>query len=260
MNRLRDYSGSGPVSERGIDMLRGTPATPANADLKSRVWGALERTPVDPVGGLRMPGVKVLALGVTIISLAGTAGAVITGRWIVPALDRARGNDRASAPAVRGERKRAVRRIATAPASVPVHGDEEVAAVPAPAPTPVRPAQPSRVRARPATVSAAAVSASTTQERTQVLDALIALRRDHDPVRAGTLLDRYLTAHPRGALREEALVLATEAADARGDHALAQRLARAYQADYPNGRFRQFARSHIPSAAAPGATEPSSDP
>ena len=83
-----------------------------------------------------------------------------------------------------------------------------------------------------------------------MLDALIALRRDHDPVRAGALLDSYLVAHPRGALREEALVLATEAADARGDHALAQRLARIYQADYPQGRFHQYTRSLIQSGSA----------
>jgi hypothetical protein len=102
---------------------------------------------------------------------------------------------------------------------------------------------------------AARSAAAATQERTQVLDALIALRRDHDPVRAGAMLDRYLAAHPRGALREEALVLATEAADARGDHQLAQRLARSYQADYPEGRFRQFARSHTQSNSGASPTE-----
>ena len=66
-------------------------------------------------------------------------------------------------------------------------------------------------------------AASVARERTEVLDALVALRREHDPVRAGTLLARYLSAHPHGALREEALVLAIEAADARGDHGAAAR-------------------------------------
>jgi hypothetical protein len=91
------------------------------------------------------------------------------------------------------------------------------------------------------------VAATSAQERTEVLDALIALRRDHDPLRAGALLDRYLVIHPRGALREEARVLAIEAADARGDRPRALKLALSYQADYPAGRFRQFARSHIES-------------
>src|SRR5207244_1010393 len=140
---------------------------------------------------------------------AGTAGAVITGRWIVPALDRAETN--AYAPAARTERRRPVRRIAAAAVR-----DEANAPAPAPAPVAVK-VGPAKA-ARPA-VAAVRSAVPSTQERTQVLDALIALRRDHDPVRAGALLERYLGAHPHGALREEALVLATEAADARGDHA-----------------------------------------
>ena len=62
--------------------------------------------------------------------------------------------------------------------------------------------------------------------------------------RAGTLLARYLSAHPRGALREEALVLAIEAADARGDRAVGEQLAHVYQGEFPAGRFLAFARSH----------------
>lgn len=231
MNRLRDYSGSGPVSERGIEMLRGTAATATTEDLKRRVWSSLQRIP-EASAGVAMPGVKALVLGVTVFSLAGTAGAVITGRWIVPALDRAEAST--LAPLVRTEHRRPVRRIATAPAA-----EEAIATAPAAAPVK---AAPSRV-VRPS-VSVAHNTATSTQERTQVLDALIALRRDHDAVRAGALLDRYLAAHPHGALREEALVLATEAADARGDHGTAQRLARSYQTEYPDGRFQQFARSH----------------
>src|SRR5439155_6829835 len=87
-------------------------------------------------------------------------------------------------------------------------------------------------------------AASVARERTEVLDALIALRREHDPVRAGTLLARYLSAHPRGAMREEALVLAIEAGDARADRPASQQLAQAYQSEFPAGRFLPFARSH----------------
>ena len=74
---------------------------------------------------------------------------------------------------------------------------------------------------------------------------MIALRRDHDADRAGQLLDRYLAARPHGALREEALALAIEAADARGDRAGVSNWARTYQTDYPTGRFAGFARSHL---------------
>jgi len=59
------------------------------------------------------------------------------------------------------------------------------------------------------------------------------------------LLDRYLGAHPRGALREEALALAIESADARGDERAARAWAAAYEASYPRGRFGAFARSHL---------------
>jgi hypothetical protein len=89
-----------------------------------------------------------------------------------------------------------------------------------------------------------ATAASVARERTEVLDALVALRREHDPFRAGGLLARYLSAHPHGALREEALVLAIEAADARGDRAVGEQLAHAYQGEFPAGRFLAFARSH----------------
>src|SRR5580765_1696997 len=93
-------------------MLRETAATATTPDLKRRVWSSWERSPVE-VAGVSMPGVKALVLGVMIFSMAGTAGAVITGRWIVPALDRVDTN--AYAPVARTERRRPVRRIATAP-------------------------------------------------------------------------------------------------------------------------------------------------
>jgi hypothetical protein len=83
--------------------------------------------------------------------------------------------------------------------------------------------------------------------RSLVLDAMIALRTDGDPARAAVLLNRYLATHPsgnQGTLREEALVLSIEAADARADRASARDFARVYQSEYPGGRFRAFARTH----------------
>jgi hypothetical protein len=229
------------VSERGIELLRETPATPPMRDLKRRIWSALQTVPPQPSAWLGVRGVKAFALGVTVLSLAGTAGAVITGRWLVPAFERAQ----PAAP--RSERRRVVRRLAATPAR-----DEASAAAPAAAPAPAKaPVRAAAAVAAPVVAPVARGAASSTPERTQVLDALIALRRDHDPVRAGALLERYLAAHPRGALREETLVLATEAADARGDHERARRFARAYQTDYPRGRFRQFARSHTQSPSGP---------
>jgi hypothetical protein len=90
---------------------------------------------------------------------------------------------------------------------------------------------------------------ATARERTEVLDALVALRRDRDPVRAGAMLSAYLSSHPRGVLREEALALAIEAADARGDRETSERLSRSYVGAYPSGRFGEFARRHLGEAA-----------
>src|SRR5215831_12451846 len=108
---------------------------------------------------------------------------------------------------------------------------------------------PARGRAR-STRRRSTRSAAATAERTQVLDAMIALRHDHDAARAGRLLDHYLVTHPHGALREEALALAIEAATARNDGATAHRLAASYLDGYPRGRFRDFARDTL-SAGTP---------
>ena len=107
------------------------------------------------------------------------------------------------------------------------------------------PKPPARSAPRKVTVVPPPRAAAAARERTEVLDALVALRREHDAVRAGTLLARYLSAHPRGSLREEALALAIEAADARGDRAGAAQLAQALPAANSRpGRFLTFARSH----------------
>ena len=92
-------------------------------------------------------------------------------------------------------------------------------------------ARPSRVRAR-------------SEDPSQVVTALEALRKQHDPERAGRLLAGYLTAHPHGALAEEALALSIEAAAARHDAAAAD-FARRYLRDYPGGRFRQTAEAAL---------------
>jgi hypothetical protein len=234
MNRLRDDVGGDPVSERGIELLRGTAPTPRNPELKRRVWTSLQRSQTRTGLAARTPVVRVLAFAMSTILVAGTAGAVITTRWIAPAIERAAAPSVMERPAApRPAKPRALHKLADNSAVGAILEE-----TPAPAPV-VRP------RAKAKSVAVVPRPAGTTsQERTQVLDALVALRRDHDPQRAGVLLERYLADHPRGALREEALILATEAADARGDHAQAQRFARSYQSEYPRGRFQQFAAQH----------------
>ena len=110
-----------------------------------------------------------------------------------------------------------------------------------PAGQPTLAAQPPK---EPAPEAPAPTKAAPAQETAVVMAAVRALRREHDPARAGLLLDDYLRRYPNGVLAEEALALAIEAASARGD-VRAAALARMYLARYPQGRFQ-----HAASAAA----------
>jgi hypothetical protein len=72
-----------------------------------------------------------------------------------------------------------------------------------------------------------------------VASAVRALRRDHDAARASALLDTYVRRWPNGALVEEAMALAIEAAQARGGDGDVEARARAtrYLHRFPAGRF-----------------------
>lgn len=239
MNRLRDLVEregglrGDPLYRRGVQLLQETPPTSLPPEAKARVWRAIRRAPAARPGGFGALALK-LAVAGAVALVAGTAGAVIAHRWIAPAFDGAHDvvpPARAKAQVSHAPRVEAPQDVA--PVDLPV-------AVAAEAPA-------SKVRShgvlrKPAAPVASA--AAVARERTEVLDALVALRREHDPVRAGTLLARYLSAHPHGALREEALTLAIEAADARGDRAAGVQLAQTYQGEFPAGRFLPFARSH----------------
>ena len=86
------------------------------------------------------------------------------------------------------------------------------------------------------------------EDSAPVVEAMRALRRERDPVRARVLLSRYLERHPTGTLAEEALALAIEAAVAHGD-ADAAGLAARYLRLYPAGPFRPLARQTLAAAA-----------
>jgi hypothetical protein len=236
MKRLRDMEGDEPLFRRGVEVLQGTPPTAETPDVKQRVWHAIQRAPVTTPRRLPIL-IPKLALVAIVVCGAGTAGAVIAHRWqrgTAPARDSAASSSppRSTRPPPRPEKASPRPAVADTAAAAA----DTVEASPRP-PPPVR-SVPKKLASLPPS------AASVARERTEVLDALVALRREHDPVRAGTLLARYLSAHPRGALREEALVLAIEAADARGDKTGGAQLAHAYQAEFPAGRFLPFARSH----------------
>ena len=234
MKRLRDMEGDEPLFQRGVEVLQGTPPTEETPDVKQRVWRSIQRAPVTTPRRLPIL-IPKLALVAIVAFGAGTAGAVIAHRWqrgTVPARDSVASPPRSMPSAPRPEKA----------SPIPPVADTAAAATDTAEPT-RRPRPPAR-SAPKKLASLPPSAASVARERTEVLDALVALRRERDPVRAGTLLARYLSAHPHGALREEALVLAIEAADARGDRAGGEQLAHAYQAEFPAGRFLPFARSH----------------
>ena len=236
MKRLRDMEGDEPLFRRGVEVLQGTPPTAEMPDVKQRVWRSIQRAPATTPRRLPIL-IPKLALVAIVAFGAGTAGAVIAHRWQRghgPGA-RQRGVVAAAIDAVRRrapKRRARARRSPTPPPPRPTRWRRS------PRPRPPARSAPKKLASLPPS------AASVARERTEVLDALVALRREHDPVRAGTLLARYLSAHPRGALREEALVLAIEAADARGDETGGEQLAHAYQAEFPAGRFLPFARSH----------------
>lgn len=93
------------------------------------------------------------------------------------------------------------------------------------------------------------IAADDTNESALVVDAVRALRRDHDPRRAGTLARDVLQRYPHGAQVEEATAVAMEAAFAEGDAAAARSWAERYLDTFGTGRFADRARQVL--AATP---------
>jgi len=91
------------------------------------------------------------------------------------------------------------------------------------------------------------------EDPSSLVEAVRALRGDHDARRAARLLDRYMRRYPRGSLAEEALALQIEAATALKSPRAAG-FADRYLRLYPEGRFRSVARQAL--GAAREATPP----
>jgi hypothetical protein len=74
-----------------------------------------------------------------------------------------------------------------------------------------------------------------------VYQAIRALRNEHNPAVAESLLRAYLRSNPRGLLAEDAFALLIETAAARHDPGVVERASR-YLRLYPNGRYRAAAK------------------
>lgn len=107
----------------------------------------------------------------------------------------------------------------------------------APLPPPLAALDPPASFAAPDPVEAVRTAKQAPIEAELVMTAANALRRDHEAARATLLLNYYLAHYPHGALVEEALVFAIEAARDQHD-GRAGALAEHYLAAFPQGRYR----------------------
>src|SRR6516162_1647890 len=106
MNRLRDWEDGLLSSEKGIELLKNTPPTARMPELKRRVWVALQQNPArEPARGW-LPGFRAFAVGMVIALLAGTAGAVMTRRWVFPDVERTAPGSASPADGARREHRR----------------------------------------------------------------------------------------------------------------------------------------------------------
>ena len=253
MNRLREESGLDPISERGIGMLRSVRPTASSPLLKRRVWAALQESTIASPARQRSSLLRVAVVGVGLVAFTATAAATIGGRRIAARIEKFWGplsSVGVGATAPRAERTKPVRIVAEADSAPDVATVPEVAAIEAPVKADSRMPLSGSLASSPAhsaprSSRAVPLAAETTRERAQVWEALVALRRDHDPNHAAALLNHELEANPHGVLRQEAFVLAIEAADVRGDRRGAETFARAYQREFPSGRFKQLAQRYL---------------
>jgi hypothetical protein len=233
MKRLRDEdAAAGDVEREAIDLLRAARPLDVSPLARARVRERLSREPAARMPWLLRPVVVVAFLVV---------GATVAGASLGVKLLARRQAAETPAPAA----PRAP--VAVVPPA-PIIVEEPAADAPAPADTTPAPhARPARHVAK-AAAPAAAPAPTPTDDPTLVASALRALRREHDPARAGALVEEYLGKWPGGALTEEAMALAVEAAAARHD-ARAAEWAQRYLRRFPNGRFRDVVSRSLPAAA-----------
>ena len=222
MERLKDQrAAADPIMASAARLLSAVPPRASSTLSEQRVWARL-RDPMRPrVSAWLRP-----AVAFAVVLVVGIASAmwIRHGRRVRPMVPVP-----VILPAVAGS-------AATPAATLPV---VVIDALPTPRQVKVRPALPTEV---PPPGPSAAVD----EGSALVLTATRILRRNQDPVRAGILLEDYVTQHPTGALIEEAYALAIEAAVARHDGS-AEVLARQYLSRFPGARFRDAAKRVIES-------------
>ena len=171
-----------------------------------------------------------LVLGILLFVVGASAAATLGARWM-----KRRAVEEPAPPAQ------------TIRAAAPVHArPAPVAAPDEPAPAPDAPVV---ELPKLAPTASSRARAGHGENPSALMEAVKALRQDHDPARASHLLGDYLRLYPHGSLSEEARALSIEAARAQGS-ANTVELAHEYLRLYPRGRFRKAA------AQAAGRADP----
>lgn len=233
MERLSEKRSSfDPTEEYLADLIRASePVAVSPARQQRLLNGVLRRQQTRrPVASRLLRPVFVLG----VLSLAGATAAATIGRraWI----------ERRAQPAARPTET--VAAVVAAPRAKRTRSTPIAIAEEAP-PAPVAPAVAARSLRRPSPPRLASRARTVSSEDpSRVVDAIQALRTDHDPVRASRLLAEYLARYPHGALAEEAVALSIEAAAARHSPTAAA-FAERYLRQYPNGRFRHTAEQAL---------------
>lgn len=235
VKRLIEQEGLDTVDSQLADLFRAAAPFESDPFRKRRILVRLERSPARSAPRFWMRPVVVAALLVS-----GTATAALGHRYVFQGSGLLGWLGEPSAPTTNASRLAPLpkhRPSVTAPLSAPTESALQAEA-PATLPelleaqaAPVRPSMKSSVRAR----------ADAGEDAIHVVEAIQALRKERDPVRAQNLLDGYLQSHPRGVLSGDALALSIEAASARHDPRAAD-YARRYLANYPKGKYRELAK------------------
>ena len=258
-DRLRDRVGDGDSAlARAAELVTSVPEIVTSEARKLRVRNSVLAA---GTGRAWLPWLLRPSVVLTLLLAAGTVTAATLGRTLLVRTYR-EWTGSAKAPATHETREDSSPRSHAAGQAVPPAIVEEKSPLPEVAvPPPAVPAfsrssnqgtRPSRPPSHPlpaaqppqelSPAGPAPTKAAPAQETALVMAAVHALRREHDPTRAGLLLDEYLRRYPRGVLAEEVLALAIEAASVRGDTRAAA-LARTYLERYPQGRFQNAARA-----------------
>lgn len=231
---------SQPANERALELLRRARPYQSIAGRMERVFARLDEPPRRPrVWALR------LAVAVAAVLVLGALTSAVAGggwtAWVRRVYEQVVGQDARDLPS-----------LAPLPSSPPVAPVQTAA--PPPASTSLVAPEPEAavVQAQPpAKPPRNAARLPSSDDVPPIIQAMRALRIEHDPVRARALVAPYLARHPDGELAQEALAISIEAAAAHHDED-ASALAARYLRLYPTGAFSSIAKRTLraPSAAS----------